>query len=340
MQKVFFKYRVFLLTISLAGCSQDFERINISERRLFAERQPIIQALRSGKVKLIASSSKIAPADAKLLFSILPWSITEIELLESKKDPNFANVDFLRFSSISASIKSNSQVLWGTRGGYGCGRIMKHMQTLRRPQKNTVLVGYSDLTALHLWMSQVWNSKTIHGPVFKEVVHTYDPMNWTYLNEMLTQQKRFRYSNIRSVLPIVQKNKVTSIKGKLTGGNICLVSNSLKTAWEIKAAGKIVLLEDLGKGYMVDRDLQHLVSSGVLKDAKAIVVGDLIVSDWSQERILKDLAEKLNVPVFKTDFFGHGYKNYPWIYNADAELKRLANGDWELSFSNEGLPKL
>lgn len=46
--------------------------------------------------------------------------------------------------------------------------------------------------------------------------------------------------------------------GKLTGGNATLVCTSIGTPWQLNAEGKIVILEESGQGYRVDRMFQHL----------------------------------------------------------------------------------
>ena len=45
------------------------------------------------------------------------------------------------------------------------------------------------------------------------------------------------------------------------------------------------------------------------------------------------------MPVFKTDQFGHGYRNYPLIFNAPAELGRQPGGEaFRLSIRADELP--
>jgi len=59
------------------------------------------------------------------------------------------------------------------------------------------------------------------------------------------------------------------------------------------------------------------------------------VGDVDVNPIINDFVKDLPVPVFKTDSFGHGDKNYPWIYNADAVIEPDAMGNYQLTFQTQ-----
>ncbi len=322
--------RLLILTGILSGCSVEPPPFDIDKRREALESNLLYKRVRSGAVEVIAPSGKIPDGDASLFFKVFPWMEPLAMTLQSDEAVLLANSDENRLAFLKKAFSAKPPIVWALRGGYGVTRIVQNFSTL---PGHKILIGYSDLTAFHLFLSKKWGRKTIHGPVAIEAVREKDPENWSFLAKMISKKSSFVYGGIKAISP-VKKNK---IEGSLTGGNITLVTAGLKTAWEMDAKDKIVLLEDVGTGYMVDRDIQHLVQSKTLHSAKAVIVGHLDIKGWDQDRIVSDLAKALPVPVFKCDFFGHGYKNYPWVYNAKAELRKRNSNEWELAFSNEGV---
>jgi muramoyltetrapeptide carboxypeptidase len=104
-------------------------------------------------------------------------------------------------------------------------------------------------------------------------------------------------------------------KGRLTGGCLCLMCDSIGTADALDATGRIVLIEDVDEPpHRVDAMLTHLLNSGAIDDAAGIVVGELTRTDeaategiggWPWRRIVEDRLAPLNVPMIMGYPFGH-----------------------------------
>jgi len=63
--------------------------------------------------------------------------------------------------------------------------------------------------------------------------------------------------------------------GRLTGGNLSLVQQTIGTPYEIDTRGAILFLEDRGlKPYQLDRLLLHLLQAGKFRGVRGIVLGD------------------------------------------------------------------
>jgi muramoyltetrapeptide carboxypeptidase len=194
---------------------------------------------------------------------------------------------------------------------------LPHLLELTPPAHHKWVIGYSDITSLHLFLSQQWGWKSIHGAVFKEITDfNKDIKNFEYLEQILSGKLScLSYSGLQCLNDKCHKKTA----GKLTGGNASLLSVSIGTSWQIDAKNKIVIIEDSGHGLRIDRVLQHLKNTNILNEVAAIIIGDIISWDTNPESLIADFLKDLRVPVFKADFFGHGAKNYPWVYNADAE---------------------
>jgi muramoyltetrapeptide carboxypeptidase len=320
------KYFYFLwFGACLWGCGLD-------ESILTREKETLINAVEEGKISVIAPASWIGKKEEIYLKKQYPlvWDKIQPQFLEGYVF--LSNSDLCRLSILLGRITDEiSDVMWALRGGYGSARVMPSLFKIQGPVQQKWLIGYSDITSLHLFVSQVWGWKSIHGAVFKEILEAdKDPKNFQYLEAIISEKvSRLTYKGLR----LLNKENTHKTSGKLTGGNVTLLSMSIGTSWQLKAKDKIIIIEDSGYGYKLDQVLQHIRNSKILDNAAAIIIGDIISWDIDASRLINDFIQDLKMPVFKADFFGHGKKNYPWVYNADAIIELTPDGDYQLSFN-------
>lgn len=319
-----------IVSVCISSCSwEEPPKLTSSDSVL----QKLVDEVNRGSIAVVAQSSWPDRKESLLLQKFDPQMWAKIEMQYSETDPNLSNTDDARLNYFTRAIDDEySTAIWGLRGGYGAARLIPLLIKLEKPKFNKRFIGYSDATAVHLFLSQRWGWKTIHGAVLKEIVDPdKDIKNFDYLSELLMGKvQQLTYKGLR----LIQGKVTEKIAAKLTGGNACLISSSIGTPWQIQAKDKIVILEELGLRYQIDRVLQHLRQSGALDNAKAIIIGE-ITSQENIDVLINDFIKGLKIPVFKTEIFGHGVKNYPWIYNADAVISPNDFGEYELSFSTE-----
>ncbi len=327
------KYGVLLLMILLStGCAK-------LQREKKPEFNPIVhdshfqQAMSIRKIKLVAPGSGTEPEQIQQLHSFQFLNVEIPENLVTKAIAFHANSDEERLKLLKSALNDNSKntIVWSLRGGYGSARLINDLNKLPKPKYEKVFIGYSDMTALHLFLSQNWQWKTINGAGLLDLLNAKkDPQNFEKIVDILSKKNRFAsITNLKLLNPA--QFKQVKLTGPLTGGNLTIVQTSLGTNWQIQTAGKILFLEDVGeKGYQVDRALNQLKQAGVLKNVKAIVFGDFADPvDDKVDLALDRFAQEMKMPVFKTDQFGHGKKNYPLIYNAASEIVRDKNNESE-----------
>ncbi len=324
-----------LCTLFLIGCS------SISEDSIKqTSNNPILKALYNGKIKLIAPSFCLDKEHKVELYSIIPWIEPFVKkastLQQMDTGPEANPIEIGQELLIKALKDPQANILWSLRGGDGSVYLLPALFKQSHLLHPKTIIGFSDSTALHLYVSQKWGWKSIHGPMLIEVVKNRDPKNLELLQKMISCRQVFHYKNIHAVTSIVGEK----INGLLTGGHLSLITRSLGTEWQIDMKNKIVLIEHNPSDQSTLYEMNRLINSGLLNEAKAILLGNLENTAEDYDIVLKELSSRITVPIFTTDFFGHGYKNYPWIYNSNAQLNKLKEGDWELSFSNEGLPLL
>lgn len=301
------------------------------------------EAIEDHPIRLIAPASGTDPIKIEQIRSFNHLNIQVPDNLMEENIAYHSNSDEVRYQQLKEALldKSKKTVIWTLRGGYGTARLIDKLEKLPMPKQEKIFVGHSDITALHLFLTQRWNWKTIHGSGLAELVNPgKDPQNLQKIADIIA--KKVKVAKLTGLKPInaaaqklipVSKQgakqgsklkpvKTQKISGRLTGGNLSIIQTSLGTPWQIKTAGKIVFLEDTGeKGYRIDRTFNHLRQAGLFKKAKAIILGDFTSpQDEHVETAIKRFAAELNIPVFKTEQFGHGKVNYPLLYQAKSEI--------------------
>ncbi|RYE05878.1 MAG: LD-carboxypeptidase [Rickettsiaceae bacterium] len=242
--------------------------------------------------------------------------------------------DEIRFECLKDAITNDSSnIIWSLKGGYGSAKIIPKLSLLPKPDKEKFFIGYSDITALHLFMTQNWGWKTIHGPILGE-----------FLSEKKSKENFIKIANIVSgkvdkstiegIIPInspAADNR--SIKGTITGGNLTIIQNSIGTNWQIVTNNKILFLEDINiQPYQLDRALLHLKQAQLLNDVKAIIFGEFYNCklEVDIDKVIEDFANNIQIPVYRSMKFGHGIINEPIIYNATSEIIRNSKNNYQL----------
>jgi muramoyltetrapeptide carboxypeptidase len=162
------------------------------------------------------------------------------------------------------------------RGGYGAGRLASRIDYKLVQHNPKILLGFSDITFLHLAFWNKCGLVTFNGPMLNATFAQEQPSVFTIsgFNRTLT-----RYDPAGSIWQGHPDRKFRVVRhgragGRLVGGNLSLVAASLGTPFEINTRGKLVFLEEIDeKPYRIDRMLTQLLHAGKLCGAAAIVFG-------------------------------------------------------------------
>jgi muramoyltetrapeptide carboxypeptidase len=293
---------------------------------------PLFQRIfQSRTIKLIAPASG-APAEVIEQLRTLPGLNLEIPTSLMTEDILFhASSDEHRFEQLRAALYDDSSdvILWTLRGGYGSARLLDRLHALLPPKQAKIVIGFSDNTALHLFLSQCWHWKTIHGSGLAQLLDlNADPSNFIRIAEWLeTGSTQQTLTHLKPLNHLARK--VDRVIGFMQGGNLTIIESSIGTFWEIKTAGSILFIEEIGeKGYRIDRSLNHLRQAGLLTKVHAIIFGECTGADEVGIGVaIERFAQETAIPVYQTDQFGHGVKNYPLIYQAKAEIIPMSPSD-------------
>jgi muramoyltetrapeptide carboxypeptidase len=195
-----------------------------------------------------------------------------------------------------------------SRGGYGCARLLAHLDLDAIAASGKLFVGFSDVTTLHLALNRR-GLATVHGPML--VTFSVERPAWVAESWLSTMR------GVPGPMPDVVGTCVTGgvAEGQLVGGCLCLLADSLGTSEALEAAGRVLLIEDVDEPpHRVDAMLTHLIRAGVVQRAAGIVVGEMTRTDeradggigrrpWRE--IVDERLGDLGVPLIRDYPCGH-----------------------------------
>ena len=238
------------------------------------------------------------------------------------RDGYLAGSDAARAADLNAMFADDGvDAIWCVRGGYGASRILPALDYALMQRKPKALIGYSDITALHVAIHRHAGLVTFHGPV---AFRAFTPYSLGELKRVLwTGETPVRLGGPppfeRAEGRVDWENRVATLvpgraRGRLLGGNLCLMSHLCGTPYFPDLRGAILFLEDVEEAYYrIDRMLTQLWLSGALAGVAGVAFGKFTNCNSSpfflQNRPLDDiLAERcraLGVPAVSGIMVGH-----------------------------------
>lgn len=205
------------------------------------------------------------------------------------------------------------------RGGYGVQRMVDLLDwPVLAEAGPKVLVGFSDVTALHQAFASRLGVVTLHGPVVTSL-GAGDDASRDHLRWML-----FDPESVHDLTPMSGRVRVGGVAdGVLVGGNLALLAAEVGTPTARPAARGIAVLEDVGEDpYRLDRLLTQLLRSGWFDDVRGVAVGRLTGcgSDEASRRVVEDRLAPLGVPLVTDLPFGHADHNLTLPLGVPARL--------------------
>ncbi len=230
------------------------------------------------------------------------------DLIDMGKDLFSTNsLEYRANHLVHALTNSQSKAVWALRGGYGAAKLIPFLEAIKPPSNAKLLLGFSDITALHLFLLKKWKWSCLHSPVLNQIITNKELLE--PLKPILFEQKPIHYTQLMPLNKAALAPNI--IEAPITGGNASLVQTSLATSWQIETEDNIIFLEDVGeRGYQIDRMLNHFLQAGIFNHAKAVIFGDF--SDGSEKdgtnlvpATLRNFAQSLKLPVLSFPFIGH-----------------------------------
>jgi muramoyltetrapeptide carboxypeptidase len=212
-----------------------------------------------------------------------------------ERERYLAGSDGRRLEELNAALADPEvRALFCARGGYGATRLLGRLRDADPGAAAKLLIGFSDITALHLWM-QAHGRMSIHGPV-------------------LTQLGRLPQATCERLFGLLESS---SPPAALRGAG---------TPFMPAIDGAVLLLEDQGeRPYRLDRMWTHLALAGVFARIRGIVLGTFTGCEepdapYGSADVLRELAEATGLPCAAGFPIGHGDVNEPVPLGAAVRL--------------------
>jgi len=186
----------------------------------------------------------------------------------------FAGKDDVRAKDLNDAFADRSiKGIFCLRGGYGSTRILNKIDFDLIKANPKIFVGYSDITSLHTAITQRCGFMTFHAPMPNTRYRNFDEYTLNYFKSNLFSDKPL--GEVFNPEGEEIKTIVSGVcEGQITGGNLCLIHNTLSSPYEINTKGKILLIEEIAEmPYRLDRVFNALALAGKFEDCAGIILG-------------------------------------------------------------------
>ena len=204
-----------------------------------------------------------------------------------------------------------------TRGGSGAARLLPLLDyaVIRRNPK--ILLGYSDITALHCAIQAKTGLVTFHGQIGSG---SWNKFNVDQFQRVLLDRELPEYRNKSDIGDelVRRQNRTWTIRGgkargELIGGNLTVLTALAGSPYLPDFSSKILFLEDVSEAPdRVDRMFSTLKLMGALDRIAGFVFGQCTDCDpgdgygsLTLEQILDDYIRPLRIPAYRGAMIGH-----------------------------------
>jgi muramoyltetrapeptide carboxypeptidase len=231
---------------------------------------------------------------------------------------HLAGTDAQRAGDLNAMFADSAvKAIVCTRGGSGAARLLPLLdyRMIRRNPK--VLLGYSDITALHCAIHAKTGLVTFHGPIGSG---SWNAFNADQFRRVLLDRALVEYRNkVEAGDELVpRRNRTIAIRGgkargALIGGNLTVLTALAGSPYLPDFSGRILFLEDVGEApYRVDRMFSTLKLMGALDRIAGFVFGECTdckpgdgYGSLTLEQIFDDYIKPLGIPAYRGAMIGH-----------------------------------
>jgi muramoyltetrapeptide carboxypeptidase len=245
-----------------------------------------------------------------------------------------AGKDEERASDLNAMFADDQvRAIFAVRGGWGSARILPHLdwKTIRANPK--LLIGFSDITALHMAIAARAGFTTIHGP---NAASSWGALSWDSFRAVAFEGQTPTYASPAATEDrLAQRGgRVRTFRGgkasgPLLGGNLTVLTALMGTPYLPVFDGAILFIEDVDEAeYRVDRMLTQLALGGVLKRLAGVVFGQCTdcrargpsYGGFTLSQVLQQHLEPLGIPAFQGALFGHVPNQFSLPVGVRAEI--------------------
>lgn len=217
-----------------------------------------------------------------------------------------------RLADLKQLAMADVDIVWAAEGGYAATEIRHGLEAWKEQLKGKLLIGYSDVTNLHVPWS-AWGGRSIYGPTVCRL-NQWSKESVERLFELVDGVERMSYQGGEGIIE-------GEVEGTLIGGNLETFTFCLGTVHDpLRAATRPVILaleEYRQELSVISRQMDQILDStdfGVVVGivlgrfcqlaeegypawAKGVQVGQMLAAKLAQRRLL--------IPVWQYEEWGH-----------------------------------
>lgn len=231
----------------------------------------------------------------------------------------FAGSDGRRLKELQDAIRDvEVDAILCARGGFGATRLLPDLAVEEVRAANKLLVGFSDVTALHaLWARA--GVRSMHAPMVSTLGRAGAEVREEWRKVLEGGGGTRSWQGLETLT-------AGAAEGRLCGGNLSVLCALLGTPYFPPLEDGVLFLEDVGeRPYRVDRMLTSMIQAGCFERCRAVVTGAFTEGKAGKDgvtidEVLEERLGGLGIPVVKGFPAGHIDDNAPLVFGGKVVL--------------------
>jgi muramoyltetrapeptide carboxypeptidase len=155
------------------------------------------------------------------------------------------------------------------RGGFGATRLLPGINPEAIRSANKMIVGFSDISALHALWAQA-GVRSVHAPMVAALGNASEIIREKWISALEHPGQPLQWC----LQPLNETPCETPVSGILTGGNLAVLGALIGTPYAPPLEGRILFIEDVGeRPYRVDRLLTTMAQAGWFDRIAGLLIG-------------------------------------------------------------------
>ena len=186
------------------------------------------------------------------------------------------------------------------RGGFGSAHLLPLLDWRTMKRRDLPLLGFSDITALHLAMDKLGVGRPVAAPMLKFIPDLDADSLGAFLRVLKREDGEFNGVEVLAE---------GAFCGRPLAGNLTVMASLLGTPYFPDPSGRVLVLEEVGEPlYRIDRLLTQLEQAGVFAACSGVVAGEFTEGNFTNAELyelVSSVVGRAGKPVVAGYPFGH-----------------------------------